>query len=98
MEILSKKYKKAGKVRIIQEKIKKYREENPELDDQEVCHAVVSAHEEPGLMNQISPRVFQQYSDTGRPIAFVAGVQSIASGNCRPGGGGLGARAAASAA
>lgn len=43
----------------LQQKIKEYREENPEHDDQEVCHAVVSAHEEPGLMNQISPRVFE---------------------------------------
>lgn len=43
----------------LQQKIKEYREVNPERDDQEVYNAVIATHEEPDLMNQISPRIFE---------------------------------------
>ncbi|MFE8644851.1 hypothetical protein ACFX58_07170 [Sphingomonas sp. NCPPB 2930] len=43
----------------LQQKITEFREENPDCNDQEVYNAVVAAYEAPGLMNQISPRIFE---------------------------------------
>ncbi|MFN7855414.1 MAG: hypothetical protein ACK5OA_02320 [Acidovorax sp.] len=43
----------------LHQKIKEYIEENPGSDDVEVYSAIVAAHERPGLMNQISPRIFE---------------------------------------
>jgi hypothetical protein len=43
----------------LNEQVAAYRKANPRADDQMVYRAVVERHEIPGLMNQISPRVFE---------------------------------------
>lgn len=61
----------------LQQKILEYKDKYPECDDREIYNCVIAAHEEPGLMNQISPRIFEAIAAKTALVLFEGQYSNI---------------------
>lgn len=58
-------------------KVAAFRRENPDADDTAVHEAVIRPLEEPGLMNQLSPRVFESIAMRSVLVLFEGGYSGV---------------------
>lgn len=61
----------------LSEQLDRYRSEHPDAADEDVYQAVIAPREMPGLMNQVSPRVFECIASRTALILFEGGYSGV---------------------